>query len=385
MAQAQLAISSSIRARLGKVLARRWRLETLVGVGGMAAVYAAREPQCERVAIKVLHDEYVGSINIRERFIQEVALTRGVTHSGCVRVLADGVTEGGNPFFVMELLSGMPLSRIWKHYGKKLPADYALRVVDHVLDCLGECHQQGIVHRDLKPANVFVMDTGEIKLIDFGVARAPGAEQDLTQTGSALGTPAYMAPEQAMGNPILDGRADIFSIGAILHLLLTGRRLHEGRSDQEALVQAATRPAPSIARSAPDLPAEVVALVDRALSWDPRNRFQNAYEMRVAIAEVLAALEAGTATRVDEAMSGSQLLATIAEEHGAADEGAESDEIAAVAETLREVFSWAERALAAVRQYGFEHPWCGSRCIPTTRSPTTCSPAVFASFRSRRV
>jgi serine/threonine protein kinase len=356
MAKPEPAIPTSIRARLGQVLSGRWRLETLIGIGGMAAVYAAREGDRERVAIKVLHDEYVTNANICERFAQEVSLTAGVRHAGCVTVIADGMTDAGNPFFVMELLSGMPLSRIWKHYGKKLPVEYALRVADHVLDCLGACHEQGIVHRDLKPANVFVMDTGQIKIIDFGVARAPGAEQDLTQAGSALGTPAYMAPEQAMGNPILDGRADIFSVGAILHLLLTGKRLHQGRSDREALVLAATRPAPSIARSSPDLPAEVVALVDRALAWDPRNRFQSSFEMRLEIEKVLDAIARGTATLVERETTGNRLLAAIAEEHAPEADEAESEELAQIVEILREVFSWTERALAAVRQYGFEHP-----------------------------
>lgn len=356
-ARSQLATSTSVRGRLGQTLAGRYQLESLIGVGGMAAVYAARDAEGERVAIKVLHDEYVGNANIRERFVREVTLTRDVRHPGCVSVSDDGVTDEGNPYFVMELLQGMPLSRIWKHYGKKLPAQYALRVTDHVLDCLAACHERGIVHRDLKPANVFVTDTGQIKLIDFGVARAAGqGGADLTQAGSALGTPAYMAPEQAMGNPSLDGRADIFSVGAILYVLLTGKRLHQGQSEQEALVLAATRPAPSIARSAPELAAEVVALVDRALSWDPRNRFQKAHDMRAEIVRVLRALETGTATEVrDESMTSSRLLATIAQEHEqpGAPAAVESE---ATIEALREVFGWLERGLAAVRQYGFDHP-----------------------------
>jgi eukaryotic-like serine/threonine-protein kinase len=358
MAQSQLATSASIRGRLGQSLAGGWQLQSLLGVGGMAAVYAAIDGRGQRAAIKILHDEYVSNSNIRQRFEREVTLTRNVRHDGCVRVLEDGVTAEGNPYFAMELLQGLPLSRLWKHHGKTLPLDYALRVADHVLDCLGACHDAGIVHRDLKPANVFVMDGGQIKLIDFGVARAAGQGGELTQAGSALGTPAYMAPEQAMGNPALDGRADIFSVGAILHLLLTGKRLHEGRSDQEALVLAATRPAPSLARSAPELPAEVVALVDRALAWDPRNRFQTAYEMRLQIDKLLAALEAGTVTRVqDELLGSSRLLATIAEEQASAQPSpAESAELELAVEALRELFSWLERALAAVRQYGFDHP-----------------------------
>jgi eukaryotic-like serine/threonine-protein kinase len=358
MAQGQLATSASIRARLGQSLSGRWHLDSLIGVGGMAAVYAASDADAERAAIKILHDEYVANANIRGRFEREVSVTRHVRHAGCVRVIGDGVTESGNPYFVMELLQGLPLSRIHKHYGKSLPIEYALRVADHMLDCLGACHEAGIVHRDLKPANVFITDTGQTKIIDFGVARAAQQGGELTQAGSALGTPAYMAPEQAMGNPSLDGRADIFSVGAILHLLLTGKRLQEGRSDQEALVLAATRPAPSLARSAPDLPAELVALVDRALSWDPRNRFQNAYEMRVAIDAVLRALESGTETRVHhEALTSSRMLATIAEEHAPdAASPADTAEIEASVEALRELFNWLERALAAVRQYGFEHP-----------------------------
>ena len=165
-----------------------------------------------------------------------------------------------------------------------------------------------------------------------------------------------MAPEQALGSAErIDGRSDIFSVGAMLHAMLSGKRLHEGRSHQEAFVLAATRPAPSIARRAPELPADVVALVDRALQWDPRNRFQTATEMREEIARVLAkASGADKPAKAPAPRAKSTLLAAIAEA-GAAATVAASEEDEELGAAVAGVFSRVEKALATVRQYGWEH------------------------------
>jgi hypothetical protein len=150
------------------------------------------------------------------------------------------------------------------------------------------------VHRDLKPGNIFLSADGPIKLLDFGVAQLRERGAETTRSGTAFGTPSFMAPEQAMGKvDQLDARADVFAMGATLHVSVSGKRLWHGKSAHEAYLMAATQPAPSLARTAPELPIELIALVDRALQWDRRNRFQSAVEMRDAIRALLAKLEEG--------------------------------------------------------------------------------------------
>src|SRR6202042_2540683 len=159
-----------------------------------------------------------------------------------------------------------------------------LWIAAELLDVLKGFHEQGIVHRDIKPANIFITRENVVKLLDFGVARMREASGEATRAGTALGTPSFMAPEQAMGLADgVDGRADIFSVGATLYALLSGQRLHQGRTDNEAFILAATTPAPSLARVAPDLPVEVIGIVDKALAWDKRSRFDNATHMREEI------------------------------------------------------------------------------------------------------
>ena len=226
---------------------------------------------------------------MRERFLREGYVTNSVGHPACVRVLDDDTTEDGAPFLVMELLEGETLRDAWKRAGKRMGASEALRVMDLVLDCLAACHVAGVIHRDLKPPNIFLTQAGVVKVLDFGVAQLKSAAAERTRAGTALGTPHYMSPEQAMGLvDQLDGRADLFSVGAILHALLTGHRIHTARTENEALILAATTPVPSVARIAPDLPVEVVSLIDKALSWDRRSRFDDARQMQAAVREVLA-------------------------------------------------------------------------------------------------
>ena len=339
--------------RIGSVLGGRWRLLRLVGVGGMAAVYEATGSADERVAVKVLHREFAVNEALRARFLREAYLTQAVDHPGRVAVFEDGTTEDDEPYFVMELLDGEALDVVWKRAGKKLPPVYVLRVADRVLALLEACHAESIIHRDLKPSNIFVTRTGDVKVLDFGVARQYQAGVDPTLTGTALGTPAFMAPEQAMGTrEALDGRADLFSVGAVLYTLIGGQRLHQGRSEQETLVLAATKPAASIARLAPDLPIAVVALIDRALQWDRRNRFPDARAMREELGRVLAALESGTAEVAHAENRVAEMIAAV-ETVGAGEATAEDE---AAAQLLKALFVRIERLLATARQYGWHHP-----------------------------
>ncbi len=344
------------RSRIGQTVDGKFLLESLLGIGGMAAVYASQDETGRSVAVKILHAEFSSNDSIKNRFNREASLTSAVDHPGRVEVFGEGVSEDGDPYFVMERLEGITLERLWKRHERKVPLDYALEVADRVLDFLSECHNQNIVHRDLKPSNVFITESGFVKVIDFGVAKKREAGVDPTMVGTALGTPAYMAPEQALGSAErIDGRSDIFSVGAMLHAMLSGKRLHEGRSHQEAFVLAATRPAPSIARIASELPANVVALVDRALQWDPRNRFQTAGEMREEIARVLEKQTGEKRPAASPARRAkSALLAAIAEA-GAASTVAASEEDEQIGAAVAEVCTRIEKALSTVRQYGWEH------------------------------
>ena len=348
---------SLAKRRLGSVLAG-WPLDKLIGFGGMAAVYGSHDPAGTPVAIKVLHSSFSTNEGIRQRFVREAQLTRAVEHPGRVEIYEEGTSEGGDPYFVMELLVGSTLERLWKKHERVLPVEYALEVADAVLDFLNACHAQGMVHRDLKPANIFVTDEGVVKVLDFGVARKREAGVDPTLAGTALGTPAYMAPEQALGNTDrIDGRTDIFAVGAVLHAMITGKRLQEGRSHQEAFVMAATRPAPSVALIAPDLNPEVVALIDRSLQWDPRNRFQSAEEMRSAIAGVFGRLEGAPEAPPEPKQHGkAQLLAALAEtvEAPEAAKALTPEEQEQVKE-IQELFTRIERGLNAARQYTWDH------------------------------
>jgi hypothetical protein len=276
-------------ARVGTVIKNKWTIESLLGVGGMAAVYAAAHRNGQRAALKVLHTDFAREKTICERFLREAYVSNKVNHGATVQVLDDDMTETGEPFLIMELLEGETVRDAWKKSGRTMNAGRVLQICEKVLDCLASCHAIKVIHRDLKPANIFILkETDEIRVLDFGVAQMRDATSERTATGTALGTPAYMSPEQAMGLvDQLDGRADLFSVGAMMHALITGHRINNGRTEQEALVMAATKPVPSVARLAPHLPIELIKVIDKSLAWDRRNRFQDSREMEKALLDLM--------------------------------------------------------------------------------------------------
>ena len=275
-------------ARVGTVIKGKWTVDALLGVGGMAAVYAATHRNNQRAALKILHTDFAREKTICERFLREAYVSNKVGHPATVQVLDDDVTDHEEPFLIMELLEGQTVRDAWKKAGRSMQATDVLAIAEAVLDCLAACHSIGVIHRDLKPANIFVTHDSVIKVLDFGVAQFRSATSERTATGTALGTPAYMSPEQAMGLvDQLDGRADLFSVGAMMHALITGHRINNGRTEQEALVMAATKPVPSVARIASNLPIEIIQIVDKSLQWDRRNRYADAREMQAAVTEAL--------------------------------------------------------------------------------------------------
>ena len=275
-------------ARVGSVIKGKWKVDSLLGVGGMAAVYAASHRNGQRAALKILHADFAREKTICDRFLREAYVSNKVNHSATVQVLDDDATEQGEPFLIMELLLGETVRDAWKKCGRTMPVGRVLQICERVVDCLASCHAINVIHRDLKPANIFITEENEIKVLDFGVAQMRDATSERTATGTALGTPAYMSPEQAMGLvDQLDGRADLFSVGAMMHALITGHRINNGRTEQEALVMAATKPVPSVARIANQLPIELIKSIDKALAWDRRNRFQDAREMQKALIDLM--------------------------------------------------------------------------------------------------
>jgi eukaryotic-like serine/threonine-protein kinase len=272
------------QAKVGRTLQGKWTLESLIGVGGMAAVYLGKHRNGAVAAVKLLHPEYAAHAEIRARFLREAYIANKVNHPGAVRVLDDDVTETGEPYLVMELLRGMSVESFLRKQGGRLPLPTVLAIADHTLTVLEAAHAAGIVHRDLKPDNLFLTEERSIKILDFGIARLrDDSGSKRTQTGMVMGTPAYMAPEQALGRwNDVDARTYLFAVGAIIFSMITGRDVHVAETAGEQLVMAATRPAPSLARLV-EAPIPVIQLVDRALSYESSKRFQNATEMRVAV------------------------------------------------------------------------------------------------------
>jgi eukaryotic-like serine/threonine-protein kinase len=255
-------------------------LEDVLGVGGMAAVYAARHRNGARAAIKLLHGTISEDAVVRERFLREAYLANSLGHIGTVHVLDDDADPKLGPFLVMELLDGSSLLELLEK-GVTFDVPAALDIAMQALDVLAVAHERGIVHRDLKPANLFLCRSGAVKVLDFGIARVLDASQArLTRTGVPLGTPAYMAPEQARGlGRDADGRADLYALGATLFRLLGGRHVHVGRG-AEQIAQVATIRAPKLKSVAPNIPDAVAAIIDRSLEFEPERRYENARAMQ---------------------------------------------------------------------------------------------------------
>ena len=289
-------------ALVGRLLCDKWRIERRLGFGGMSFVFAGTHRNGKRVAIKVLRPELTSNERIRRRFLREGYIANRVGHEGAVSVLDDAV-DGGIVFLVMELLEGEALDARCQRLGGKLPLADVLIVTRGLLDVLISAHANGVVHRDVKPSNIFLSAKGQIKLLDFGIAslREVTGPIGQTRTGSMLGTPGFMAPEQARGRWTEVGpHTDIWAVGATMFRLLSGRLVHDRTTPNESMIASATREPPSLATLSAELPASVVELVDRALKLDPADRWQSASEMREAVVMALSSVGSDVAENVLE-------------------------------------------------------------------------------------
>ncbi len=274
-------------ARLGTVLRGKYRLDEVVGYGGMAVVFRATHRNQAELAVKVLHPKLARVNGVRQRFLREGYAANSVKHKGAVLVLDDDVDDDGSTFLVMELLHGQSCELIWQRRGGTFPLKSALTVAHEALDVLSSAHARGIVHRDIKPANLFVTKAGALKVLDFGIAKVLDAVSAQSTGRLPIGTPAFMSPEQALGESDQVGpKTDIWAMGATLFSLLSGELVHDAPTAHEILVKTATQKPRSLATVAPFLAKEVIELVDKALAVDPAARWQTAEEMRDVAARV---------------------------------------------------------------------------------------------------
>jgi eukaryotic-like serine/threonine-protein kinase len=283
--------------RLGRTLNDRWQLDRLLGVGGMASVYAATHRNGSRVAIKILHPELSVYPELKERFLEEGYAANNVSHPGVVAIHDDGISEDDAIYLVMELLEGETLqARCQRDPCVFSPRD-VLSIADQILEVLEAAHAKGIIHRDIKPENICLTRDGRLKLLDFGIAHNEHSRRThRTLAGSAMGTPAFMPPEQARGlADQIDGRTDLWALGATLFWLASGRMVHSEGTTNEELLQAMTRPAPPLRSVAPLAPRALGRVIDTALAFEKSERFASASSMRVAVWEAFADLDADAA------------------------------------------------------------------------------------------
>ncbi|HEX8792914.1 MAG TPA: protein kinase [Polyangiaceae bacterium] len=253
------------------VVAERFEVERLANTGGMGHVYRARDRLSgDAVALKVLGA--AGEGQPVDRFVREVAVLAELRHPGIVRYVAHGTTASGEPYLAMEWLEGEDLADRLARAG--LTIDESVRLTTRVADALAFAHARGIVHRDVKPSNIFLPggDVDRATLLDFGIARRQFTTRAQTRTGTTLGTPGYMAPEQARGDRFVDPRADLFSMGCVLFECLTGRPPFLGEHVMAVLAKILLEEAPSVCDLRPDVPEALDALVRRLLAKDPDAR-----------------------------------------------------------------------------------------------------------------
>jgi serine/threonine-protein kinase len=268
--------------QLAAALADRYVIEREVGRGGMATVYLARDLRHHRqVALKVLRPD-VGAVLGAERFLTEIRVTANLQHPNIVPLFDSGAAAG-RLFYVMPFVEGESLrDRLARE--RQLPIDQALRITQEVADALAYAHGHGVVHRDVKPANILLAG-GHALVTDFGIARAVSlaAGPQITESGMAVGTPAYMSPEQAAADPDVDGRSDQYSLACVLYEMLAGGPPYSGATAQAMLARRLTDPMPSL-RAARDTVSEVVeGAIRRALAKAPADRFATATAFAAAL------------------------------------------------------------------------------------------------------
>jgi eukaryotic-like serine/threonine-protein kinase len=273
----------------------QYRLVSPLGAGGMGEVFLAEHCMLKRpCAIKLIRPERAGDSQVLARFEREVRMTARLSHWNIVEVFDYGRTEDGTFFYVMEYLPGLSLEELLQRHGP-LPAERVVHLLRQTCQGLREAHSLGLIHRDIKPGNVFAAQLGGlydvVKLLDFGLVKqiieAPSAR--LTQDGAISGTPLFMSPEQAGGVGNVDARSDIYSLGAVAYMLLTGRPPFERRSALEVLIAHARDEVTPPSQLGADVPADLEAIILRCLAKQPEDRYQDTDSLEQALARCAAA------------------------------------------------------------------------------------------------
>src|SRR5450755_2232276 len=301
-----------------RLLGGRYELDGIVGRGGMAEVYRARDIRLDRiVAVKTLREDLARDQTFQARFRREAQSAASLNHPSIVAVYDTGDDNDGPghiPFIVMEYVDGRTIRDLLRDDRRLMP-ERALEITDGVLQALDYSHRNGIVHRDIKPGNVMLNRSGEIKVMDFGIARAvTDAQATMTQTAQVIGTAQYLSPEQARGERV-DARSDLYSVGCLLYELLTGRPPFTGDSPVAIAYQHVRENPVPPSRVDPELPGWADAIVLKAMAKDPAERYQSAAEMRTDIQRALSGMAVAAPTRLDnygrtQQMGGATMMAS---------------------------------------------------------------------------
>jgi len=294
----------------GDVLGGKYRVERVIGSGGMGVVLAAHHLQLdERVALKLLRPEAVSDADAVARFVREARAAVKIKSEHVARVTDVGQLDGGVPYMVMEYLEGRDLAT-WLEESGPLSPEQVVEFVLQACEAMAEAHGLGVVHRDLKPSNLFCIRRADgrasVKVLDFGISKLSGPRADprVTRTDTVVGSPAYMSPEQMQASRKIDARTDIWSLGVVLYQLLSGRLPFEGEAATDLAIKIATSTPPPLRSLAPEVPAGLEQVVLRCLEKDRAHRFQNVGELaralepygparaRASVERVLATVEA---------------------------------------------------------------------------------------------
>ncbi len=298
-----------------RILSGRYEPQRLIARGGMAEVYRAHDRLLDRtVALKVLFRELSIDRAFVERFRREAQSAAGLSHHNIVSVY-DWGEDGGTYYIVMEFVEGLPLSAMLRTNGPMAP-QRASEIAAEVASALSYAHKHNVVHRDVKPGNVIITEDGQVKVTDFGIARAFNTEDSLTQTGSVMGTATYFSPEQAEGVGV-DGRSDIYSLGIVLFEMLAGRPPFVGDTPVSVASKHVRESPPALSSLVPSVPPQLEAIIDKCLMKSPQLRYQSADALRADLVSFAQGREVRGIDRADATTVLSQ-----AELIGSADSGA---------------------------------------------------------------
>jgi len=277
--------------KIGMLLQEKYKIVRKLGEGGMGAVYEGEHVLIKRrVAIKCLHPQFAQNPEIVARFHREALAATSIGHENIIEVTDMGRFDDGTVFMVLEFLEGRDWSHDIDQHGAQ-SVDKVITIVNQICDALQAAHAKGIIHRDLKPENVFLITRGGnpnfVKVLDFGISKFKdnaGGGKAMTQTGATLGTPYYMAPEQAQGKKDIDHRADIYSLGVMVFQALTGQYPFDDDSYPMLVLKICTEQPPSLRLYRPDLPVEIEHVVNRLLAKQPADRFPDCASVKAALA-----------------------------------------------------------------------------------------------------